>query len=1449
MIRSVSHVLSLSAIVFAVSLTACNPTSEKNPSVPLSCSAPLVLNSAGTICISATSSDDLIAIDADQAIIYYKRDAGDYDGWGLYLWDDSGSVTDEVATNTEWTIPLYAAGEHSLYGAYFIIDLKTADWADFKFILHNGDTKDLGGLNQIFNRAVLGDAVFTFQDVAELYAEPVLEVPVALEGAFSHLISFGLADSGLDNSGASVLYKRLSEANVVHLWHSPTASLTFDIATKTVSGGTRLTVAAGDLSSGQSAAYPHLADFDPYWLDATAEVAKNLVKQQLWMAETNGAEEVVRLTRVQTAPVLDTLYYNAAQNASLGAYNEGGVTKFAIWAPTAIDVAVKVYDNSALTLVQTLTLTEDSSTGIWSATAASDLTNSYYLYDLSVFHYATDAIENYEVTDPYSLGLSINSTFSQVVDLDAGNLLPATWAEFNSPNVTNAEDIAIYETHIRDLSLWDSTKTDASADGKYMAFTDVTRESIVHLQALRTAGITAVQLLPAFDIASIDEDDGERVEISDTLADYCAISTAAQTKALALGLTCDTTLISAALAAMDSTTGEAQDFYSYLRAKDSFNWGYDPYHYTVPEGSYTSDPRSLTARILEFREMIQALHTMDFMVIMDVVYSHTGASGVAAKSVLDKVVPGYYQRRDVDTGEVTRDSMYDDTATEHKMMAKLMTDSLVTWADDYNIDGFRFDLMGLQTKAAMEQALAAVQVVNPDIYFYGEGWDYGAAGNNKRGTNASQSNIAGTGIGTFTDRLRDGVRGGGPFDELGDSAGEDSLRRNQGLANSAIANELNLVDSVDPDAGTANDNGLTPDLELAAEMRSNADIVRVGLAGNLKTFLFTNSDDELVNGTQIDYNGQPAAYADDPQEIINYVSKHDNQTLWDIIAYKAADSVSNADRARMQSLAVATGTYAQGVPFYHLGVDLLRSKSMERDSYDSGDWFNKVDFAALAESNWNVGLPREDKDGTNWAFIQTVIANADATPSVVDVDWMRQSFQEMLSIRADSPLFRLTSATEVLSRVAFHNTGSSQTAGLIAMSIDDGVNAGDDLDAQYDAIMVVFNYTDAQQQVVVPGAVDFVLHGIQQASADSIVHNANFGLINGEPTFTIPALTAVVFVLPQTGAQGDGLPAGDVPPFGTTTLYAVGAFSNWAHRYDGYYAGQDRYEFPVNLASPGTVDFRFADANWGSSTNADNFSNGPTSAFTLVASGDADNNFLLTVAPGEEGDYRVQLDLSNTVPMITITPADFELAADVYVLGTLLTPNWSPLAAGLFSYQGAGDYTVRFDASPGDYAFKVADAGWTDGTNFGAGSNNSVTLGTVMQLDGSGDINIGVPTNGVYSFTLDTGRSLSVPSLTVTAYPEMFVRGDMNGWSTANGLSYDGLGHYSATLALAVGGYGFKFSNEDWSTAFGFGSTQDPGSIVLTDNGGNLFLDVTVAGDYLFTLDAINEIIDVTLVP
>jgi pullulanase-type alpha-1,6-glucosidase len=1435
-----STLFKYSALALVIGLSACEQKQDQDGT--LSCTAPQILNDVGDACIE--DSDALIVPAANQAVVYYKRQDGDYDGWGLHLWGD-----EMAEEGISWPAPLLPDGVHSLYGAYFLVDLTTDDWTGFNFIVHSGDTKDISGSDLVYSRVEFGEDVFLFQGVEELFPDPMLEIPVSLSGASAHFIDL------LDVSGASIMFPARVESNEFKLWHSATAELVFDEETKTVSGGTEVDMALEPMSDAQAEALPHLSNLTGFWVDATTAEAKTMLKGQLWVVESNAEGEALQVTRVQTPNVLDALYATAAEAVQLGSFDNAGNTQFSLWAPTAQNVEVIVYNDSYVP-TETIALTEDSTTGVWSATASSDLTDSYYLYDVDVFHHVTDDIEQHLVTDPYSLSLSINSMFSQVVDLDAASLKPATWTVDRAfADITNPEDISVYETHIRDISISDTTKASASQDGTFMAFTDNTRESMLHLAALRTAGMTAVQILPAFDIATIDEDEGERVDITDTVADYCALSAEATTTATDLGLTCDATIIETALATFDPTTSNAQEFYSHLRAADSFNWGYDPFHYTVPEGSYSTDPRS-TARILEFREMVEALHDMDYMVVMDVVYNHTNASGLNEKSVLDKVVPGYYHRRDITSGSVTRDSCCDDTATEHKMMSKLMSDSLVVWARDYQVDAFRFDLMGLQTLASMNDALAAVQAVNPDVYFYGEGWDYGAAGENARGKNASQTNVIDTkqldgsdnvtygGIGTFTDRLRDGVRGGGPFDNM--DGEEQSLRRNQGLSNSAVANELNLVGSVDPDAGTDDDDLKTPDLELAENVLKNADLVRLGLAGNLKTFGFESYEGTSVNGSSVEYGDNAAGYADDPQQIVNYVSKHDNQTLWDIIAYKAADTVTSADRARMQALAVATGAYAQGVPFFHMGVDLLRSKSMERDSYDSGDWFNKVDFANNADSNWNVGLPREDKDGSNWDIIETIVADVDSDPSVIDVQWMRDQFLEMLEIRSSSPLFRLTTADEIKSRVGFHNTGTDQTAGVIAMSIDDGTNAPSDLDTNYDAIVVIFNYTDASQDVVIDGAAGFTQH-IVQSETTGVAFDA------GSSTFTVPALSTVVFVADQGPSQGTGIPAGDVAPYGDTTLYAVGAISDWTHVYDGYYAGDDVYKFAVNLEAAGTFAFRFADASWGSSTNADSFTNGAGSAFALVAAGDGDNNFSITVGAGEEGEYEFTLDLSEAAAEVTIEAKDYALALDVYVRGTVI--DWNPIPDGLFAYNDAGDYSVWIDVAAGDYIFKVGDAGWTAGTNFGAGSITDVTLSEAMPLDGSGDINITIPTNNYYEFKLDTAKSLTAPELTVTEdtapQGDLYIRGSMNGFGATDLMSYEGLGIYSLELTLtAATAYQFKVAHADWGDAnWGFGTDTTGTDFALTDNGGNFEFTTTTAGNYVFTFDAFNTVVNVALAP
>ncbi|MGQ9840645.1 MAG: hypothetical protein ACUVR4_09015 [Anaerolineae bacterium] len=198
------------------------------------------------------------------------------------------------------------------------------------------------------------------------------------------------------------------------------------------------------------------------------------------------------------------------------------------------------------------------------------------------------------------------------------------------------------------------------------------------------------------------------------------------------------------------------------RLTDSFNWGYDPYHHGVPEGSYSTNPDGIT-RILEFRDMVSALNQSGLRVVMDVVYNHTAASGQGNKSVLDKVVPGYYHRYDA-VGALYMSSCCDDTATEYEMMEKLMIDTIVRFATAYKVDGFRFDLMNLHTRQNMLNLKTAVQAVDPTIYLYGEGWDFGSAKDKGLTTcphcYAQKYNMTGAGIGLFNDIIHDAAHGG-----------------------------------------------------------------------------------------------------------------------------------------------------------------------------------------------------------------------------------------------------------------------------------------------------------------------------------------------------------------------------------------------------------------------------------------------------------------------------------------------------------------------------------------------------------------------------------------------------------------------------------------------------------------------------------------------------------------
>ena len=634
-------------------------------------------------------------------------------------------------------------------------------------------------------------------------------------------------------------------------------------------------------------------------------------------------------------------------------------------------------------------------------------------------------------------------------------LKPAGWDDVSKPDLVAPEDISIYEIHMRDFSRNDSS-VPAEFVGTYKAFTADGTNGVNHLKALADAGLSHLHLLPVFDIATIDENKANwKLEDWGELAGYPSASDQQQ----------------AAITAIEND--------------DAFNWGYDPFHYTTPEGSYSTNPDG-TTRIVEFREMVQAVNEdIGLRVVMDVVYNHTNSAGQDEKSVLDRIVPGYYHRLN-DKGDVETSTCCQNTATEHNMMEKLMIDSLVVWAEEYKVDAFRFDLMGHHMRRNMLKAQDALADVDPDIYIYGEGWNFGEVADNARGVNATQLNMAGTGIGTFSDRLRDAVRGGSPFD-----GGTDLVCR-QGFANGLY---------YDPNYG---DEGKfvcdrSSDLDTLLLL---SDQIRVGMAGNLANYQFIDRNGDLVKGSEVDYNGQPSGYTMDPQEDITYVSKHDNQ-------YKIPDGVSMEDRVRVQNVALSTVLLGQGVPFMHAGSDLLRSKSLDRDSYNSGDWFNKLDFS-YQENNFGVGLPVAGKNQDNWDIMRPFLANEALKSDPEDMKINAIVFQEMLEMREGSPLFRLQTEEEVMARVVFHNTGSQQIPGLIVMSISDPV--GEDLDRHYNAIFVLVNANDAAQSISPNDLPNqnpaFALHLVQQNSADPLVQTSTFE--NG--TFMVPGRTTAVFV-------------------------------------------------------------------------------------------------------------------------------------------------------------------------------------------------------------------------------------------------------------------------------------------------------------------------------------------------
>jgi pullulanase-type alpha-1,6-glucosidase len=373
------------------------------------------------------------------------------------------------------------------------------------------------------------------------------------------------------------------------------------------------------------------------------------------------------------------------------------------------------------------------------------------------------------------------------------------------------------------------------------------------------------------------------------------------------------------------------------------------------------------------------------------------------------------------------------------------------------------------------------------VQLIGEGWNFGEVENGQRFVQASQLSLNGSGIGTFSDRARDHVRGGGPFDS------GDSLIANQGYINGLF---------YDPNAKGGS--------RSKTDLMWSADIIKSGLAGSIRSYTFTTHWDEVKRLEELNYNGQPAGYVLNPGEVVNYVENHDNQTLFDINAYKLPAGTSREDRARVQILGAAINAFSQGVAYFHAGIDTLRSKSLDRNSYNSGDWFNRLDWT-YQDNYFGVGLPPEGDNGSNWSLMRPILTDASIKPGAAEIAFTRDAFRDLLRIRASSTLFRLRTGDEIKARLAFHNTGSTQVPTVLVGRLDGNGYAG----AGFKEVVYLINVDKVAQTLSIDALKGkaYVLHPVHTAAGAGDKRAATSTYAAASGGFTIPARTAVVFVL------------------------------------------------------------------------------------------------------------------------------------------------------------------------------------------------------------------------------------------------------------------------------------------------------------------------------------------------
>ena len=535
---------------------------------------------------------------------------------------------------------------------------------------------------------------------------------------------------------------------------------------------------------------------------------------------------------------LDTKY--GYDGKDLGATYSPSGTTFKVWAPTASEVKVNLYSQgSGGSQISSQKMSYNNSNGVWSLKISGDLKNKFYTYTVTATNVRGQNQQTKETQDIYSVATGINGQRSQIVNLDDTD--PTGWDKDVHVTPAKSTDSYVWEVHVKDFS-WD-TKSGVSSKnrGKFLAFTETGStlnkqgKYSTLLDYVKKLGVTTVQITPFYDFASVDEG------------------------------------------------GSA----------DQFNWGYDPVNYNVPEGSYSSNPNDGNVRIKECKQMIQALHKAGLSVVMDVVYNHTAST---TDSSFERCVPNYYYRMQSNGKYSDGSGCGNETASERRMFRNFLIQSCMYWVNEYHIDGFRFDLMGVHDVETMNLLRQEMDKVNPNLTIWGEGWTGGSCtypdktwtGQQFHEADRFNSNLLDERVAIFNDGIRDALKG---------PAFNDLKTKGWVQGSASSMKELNE-----------------------------------GIMGN-------------TEGTHDPKTYQWVSRA--PSQTVSYTSCHDNQALWDRLAN--SQGITNF-RQRNEKLAAQNKmvggllNMSLGITFMLAGEEMGRSKDNDENSYKSSATLNMIDW-------------------------------------------------------------------------------------------------------------------------------------------------------------------------------------------------------------------------------------------------------------------------------------------------------------------------------------------------------------------------------------------------------------------------------------------------------------------------------------------------------------------------